>query len=355
MPFMPDEIEDITNTVLATILKKNKWTDLSMPLQFLTVAEFFLKDLAKDPVQSGPTQTWPVQYANTGTARMSELFGQDVTSRTNIMTRGTQQWCLPTGNFIYDVREEIFQQDDVARLCDHLEVLIHSARTTGLILFENQMWTAPASSSQRPRNLSGIPHWVIKNSAPGFNGGDPSGFSDGAGGLPVSLVPNAQNWTGTYSEVTNDGLFDQMRRACQMTYFKAPDPYKSATPMKQDWVFYTDGETRLEVQKELMNLNDNIGTDVGKYKGLGTFSGVPFDWVPIFTEDSTSSAYDTSRPVYGLNMNSFLFQFQTGKALHFGKPHLAQNYEHNVLQRDWDASCNMLCMDRRTNFVFYKA
>lgn len=352
MGYQPEDIDDLTNTVLPTILKKGKWVDLSLPVQHLTVAEKFLGKLTEDPVSSGSKQVWDVQYTNTGEAYVTELFGQDRTSRGNIIKQGFQNWTLLSGNYIYDTREEKFQGPDVNMICDHIAALAHSARTKGLVLFENQLWSAPTSSTQRPRPLSGIPHWLQRSTMTGFNGGDPSGFSAGAGNILVADVPNSRNYTDTYSEVSNDNLFAKMRRACKRCNFKAPDPYPAAVPMEPNWIFYTDGDTSDEIDTELHNWNDNI-TDAGKFYGMGKFRGIKFDWVPVF-DDATSSARDTTRPVYGINWATWLFQFQFGSALTFGRAHQAQGYEHNVRQVDWDSACNLACIDRRGNFNFYR-
>ncbi len=344
MGYQPEDIDDLNNLVLPTILKQNKWTDLSLPVQHLTVAKRFLADLAQDPVHSGPTQKWTLQIANTGSATWTDLFAQDTTARANIATLASQQWAMATGNYTYDVNEEVFQSDSKQVICDHLKMLAHSARTTGLLLFENAFWSAPTSSAQRPRRLNGVPFWLQKNAS--------TGFTDGAGNVAVATVPNWRNWTGTYTEVSDDSLFAQMRLACLKTYFEAPDPYPQATPQKANWMFYTDSTTRLAAERDLLTKNDNI-KDAGAFMGLGMFNSIKFDWVPMF-EESTSVAYDSTSPVYGINWSTFDFEFQMGKALRFGKAHQAMNCGHNVRQVDWDASCNLKCMDRRSNFVFYK-
>ena len=87
---------------------------------------------------------------------------------------------------------------------------------------------------------------------------------------------------------------------------------------------------------------------------MGQFKGIPFDWVPAF-EETGGQALDSTRPVYGLNWATWKLEFQMGSALTFGRPHQAQGYEHNVRQVDWDASCNLRCEDRRSNFIFYRA
>lgn len=353
MGFQPEDIDDLNNLVLPTIVKQGKWTDLSLNVQHLTVAKRFLANLKKDPVSSGPTQKWTLQTANTGSASWTDLFAQDQTARANIATLASQQWALATGNYTWDTREEIFQSDSRQVICDHLKMLAHSSRTNALLLFENAMWSAPTSSSQRPRRMSGIPFWLQKSATTGFNGGNPTGFTDGAGNVAVATVPNWRNWTGTYSEVSDDSLFAQMRLACLKTNFEAPDPYPQATPQKPNWMFYTDSTTRLLVERDLLTKNDNI-KDSGEFIGLGMFNSIKFDWVPVM-EDSTSVAYDTQNPVYGINWSTFDFEFQMGSELKFGKPHQAMNCGHNVRQVDWDASCNLKCMDRRSNFVFYKA
>lgn len=354
MPYQPEDILDLNTLVQKTVVQEKKWTDLSLVdgQQHLTVADRFLS-MADEPVQSGPTQTWTLQTANTGTAKWDELFGQDTTARDNIATLAEQQWALATGNYIFDLREKWFQSDSKKVICDHLAMLMHSARTKGLILFEEALWSSPASSSERPRKMSGFPFWLTTSATEGFTGGDPTGFSSGAGNVTVASVPGWRPWSGTYPEVSNDGLFSRMRNACRKTYFEAPDPYPQATPKKPNWMFYTDSVTLELVERELHSWNDNI-RDPAKFYNMGQFNSIPFKWVPLF-EKSDSAAYDTTSPVYGINWATFKFEFMEGKALNFHKAERAMNSGHNVMQSNWDASCNLKCLDRRANFHIYKA
>lgn len=351
MPFQAEDIADLNNEIQHTIVGQGLWTDLSLDVQHLTIVERFLGE-AKNNVQSGPTQEWPLQIANTGTAKWDELYGRDTTSRGNIMLNATQEWALATGNYTYDLREKWFQTDSKKVIVNHLAVLAHSAKTKALLLIEEALWSAPTSSTARPRVMSGFPFWLPTNASTGFFGGDPTGFSAGAGNVTVAQANGWRPYTGTYNEVGNDSLFSRMRVACRETYFKAPSPYPSATPDKPNWMFYTDGQTYEEVERDLYNTNDDI-RDGGKFIGMGMFKGIHWEWVPFFAK-ADSIAYDTTNPVYGINWAKFMLQFQEGSSLTFKRDHQAMDAGHNVRQSDWDASVNLLCMDRRANFHFYR-
>ena len=89
---------------------------------------------------------------------------------------------------------------------------------------EERMWTAPTSNTQSPRPPSGIPFWLQQSAtaAFGFNGGDPSGFAAGAGGIDSDTYPNWKNGTFTYNAISDDDALDKWAEACEKCYFKAP-------------------------------------------------------------------------------------------------------------------------------------
>src|SRR5690606_3042281 len=68
----------------------------------------------------------------------------------------------------------------------------------------------------------GIPYWVVKDSTAGFNGGNPSGFSSGAGGLDSSRHTRWANYTDSYTNVTKADLIKKMRTAYRKIRFKSP-------------------------------------------------------------------------------------------------------------------------------------
>lgn len=353
MGYQPEDIDDLINTVNDSELAPGKWTDLSIDDQELTFITHFIRAGKKVSVQSGPRQRWELQTANTGTAEWTNLFAQDTTARANIHKKAFQEWALATGNYVYDLREEEFKSDKKKEIVDHIAMLAHSARTKALQLLDNAGWSSPTSSSQTPRRMSGFPFWIQASATEGFNGGDPSGFTAGAGNVSVADVDNWKNFTGTYGTISDDDFFRLVRKFCRRCVFKAPDPYPNAVPEEANWMlFTTEGNVEL-IERFLNSRNDNIKDSAGFF-GMAQFKNIKWNWVPGF-DNSGSAIYDSTDPVYGINFNTFRIQFESGSEMKWGKAHQAQNSGHNTRQVDWDASVNMACLNRRANARIYRA
>ena len=73
---------------------------------------------------------------------------------------------------------------------------------------------------------NGIPFWLQKDATTnvngGFEGGNPAGFSGGAGGIDSDAYPRWRNWTFGYTNVTVDDLVKKVKKALTFTHFMPP-------------------------------------------------------------------------------------------------------------------------------------
>ena len=346
-----EQIDDFVELTLNRF-KKDEWVDISLPLQQYHFASRWFKS-KKKPERGGPLLEWKLRVRNQGTAKHSGLYAVDDTNRVNVMTKGKQEWSKQTVNYIYDIDEEAFQSgpETIIR-----EMLLNEQ---GLYndffeLMETAMWTAPSSSSLDPRPPSGIPFWIQKNATLGFNGGDPSGFSDGAAQIVTGTYPRWKNYTGTYVQVSRDDLVEKVVNACDFCYFQAPKSYPEIGGGESDWGFYTVHSVLATMRRMLQAGNDNLGPDVARWAGQVMIKGNPVTWVPALT-NSESDAYDSQAPFYGLNWNKFEYFFKSGRNMVKHPPKQASN-QHTVRERHMDNWGNFVCYDRRQGgFVFYVA
>lgn len=332
--------------------KTNEWVDISMPLQHYTFASRWFKDKQK-PERGGPRLKWKLRHDNQGTAKHSGLFAVDETNRKNVTTGAKMEWSKQTVNYIYDIDEEEFQSGPETIV---QTMLLHEQ---GLYndffgLMETAMWTAPSASTLDPMPPSGIPFWLQKSSTLGFNGGDPSGWTDGAGSIATATYPGWKNYTGTYVQVSRDDLVEKVVNACDFCYFQAPKSYAEIGGGESAWGFYTVHGVLATMRKMLQAGNDSLGPDVARWAGEVVIKGNVVTWVPALT-NSDSDAYDSSDPFYGINWNKFEYFFKTGRNMVKYPPERAPN-QHTVRVRIMDNWGNFVCYDRRQGgFVFYVA
>lgn len=213
---------------------------------------------------------------------------------------------------------------------------------------ENKAWSAPSSPSDKLKPF-GLLYWVVKNSALGFNGGAPSGWTDVAG---VSLTdsPTFKNYTGTYAlsgGVTKADLIKKLRTAHRKCRFKSPvdiDDYRSGKGER--YRLYTNEEVFSRMEDIGESQNENLGRDIASIDGFSlSFRGHPIRWVPKLDEDATN-------PVYGIDHSTFYPVCLKGDYLRESDPEKAP-HQHNIFQVFVDLTYNYLCVDRRRNWVFY--
>ncbi len=346
-----DEIADFIELTQNRI-HRNTWVDISMELQEYQFAARWFQS-KKKPEKGSPRLEWKLRIDNQGTAKHSGLFAVDDTNKINVMTNGKQEWSKQTVNYIYDLDEEAFQsgRETIIR-----EVLINEQ---GLYndffkLMETAMWTKPASDSVDPRPPSGIPAWIVKNSSLGFNGGNPSGFTNGIGTIDTDTYPRWKNWTGTYTHISASDLVKKLVDASDFTYFKPVRNYNEIGGGPGAYGYYTVHSVLSTMRQLLQAGNDNLGIDVAAYMGQVMVRGIPVEWVPALT-NTESDAYDSEAPFYGINWNKFQYFFKTGRNMIKHPPKVAAR-QHTVRERHMDNWGGFVCYDRRQGgFVFYVA
>lgn len=352
MPLLPDQIDDLDNLTLRRFRKK-QWVDISLPLQ-----KYFFADRLKvqKSVEDGGTKlNWKVVVDNQGTFKDNELFGVDKTSRKDVTKEAEVEWSMQTVSYTYDINESIFQSDDEVTIVEQLAILIYGAYKDYYIGMEDRWWTTPTSSSQNPRKPFGIPHWLVKSStaAYGLNGGNPTGFSSGAGGLSSTTYPQWANGTFTYNNITEEDALDTWSEAIDKSHFIAPRNFANLVSGLPDYSFCTTHSVLQDLRKHLKANNDDIGIDAMRYRGQVLVQGTPVEWVPALT-NSDSAAVDTDDPIYGINWNTFAWFFQRNRNMNWSDPQIPDG-QHTVRDRFMDCFGNTRCYDRRANFVGKKA
>lgn len=352
MPILqPEAIDDFVNATIARYRKK-RWVDISLADQFYIFAERFINGNKSTPTKGGTAQKWDLQIANTETAQWTGLYHEDQTQVKNLLTQASQPWAINTVNYSYDLGEDIFQGDDATRIIDYIRVREHAMYNNWFELMEAALWGAPSSDSLVKRPMSGIPFWIQKNSAEGFNGGNPAGFTGGAGGISVSTVPRWKNYTFAYTDVTRDDFVAKVKRAIAMTEFRAPHAFAQLDSKATSWEMWTTYRLLEKLNRYLDSRQDNIQDVAGK-SGKTMISGVPVEWVPrLENSDYSGSTYDATDPIYGVNWSTFEWFAQEGMEMVRTPPQVHPG-QHRVRDVFMDSYGNMLNYNRRRNFVGY--
>jgi hypothetical protein len=325
--------ENIDDFVLNTINKfiKGEWTDISLPLQKYYFAARFGRGRKfpdgnayskKKPIMHSAYLEWRIQHRNTGTFANSELFAVETSSTRDLFVGAKIPWSKQVVSMTWDQDEDLFQMGPEVIIND-IVARKHAMYNDFYEGMEEEMWAAPTSSSESPRSPYSLTWWVQQSTtaAFGFNGTDPSGFSDGRGGVSSSTYPRWANGTFTYNTVSDDDLVKKMAEAYEKCGFFAPHDFKQIGPDLPQWEIYTVYSVKSDYEDLLTASNDNLGKDAGKFRNISNpnFKGTPIRWVPAL-DNSESAAVDANNPIYGINWAHLCYVYHKSRDMKLCKP-----------------------------------
>ena len=342
------QASDIADLITTTQkdLGRMKWTDISYSLQEHVALPMILQK-EKVSYQSGQGLQWNVQTATSGAAKDTGLYAVDQVNVTDVMQTATAPWRHMTTNYALE-RREIAMNRTPAQIVDLVKIRRHDAMSSLATHMEERFWSQPTANETD--RLYGIPYWITRDSPTavgGFLGGDPTYTAEGvgAGGLTsqgVNGFPNWQNWSASYTNVTSVDLIRAWRKASTFTNFKAPSPYAQYEG-PSNYGYYTNYSVIGPLEEVLEAQNENLGNDLASKDGQVMFRRTPVQWVPQL-EGATGN------PVYGINWSSLRPAFLAGEYLREEGPAKASN-QHTVFLTHVDMTMNLLCYNRRSNFL----
>ncbi len=332
-------------------LGKNRWINIAPRLQSYE----FMKHIAKDDKIVMGDGKGISRNANITTGNHARSVGHyQVITRNQAPTLDQMRipWRKAFSYWDYDY-SEMLQNKGESRVTNIIEPRSANAWLDMADHLETVGWVSPAATNID--DPYGIPYYVVQNVTEGFNGGNPSGYSDCAG-IDSDVVAAWKNWTGTYTEVTKSGLVFSMRRGHRKLNWVTPVTSKEVE-FAQDLRVYTTSETVEAFEVVGENQNENIGRDIGAMQAGGrdigypdgtiSFRRHPIIYVPQLDESTSNN------PVYLLDMSTFAMYCLKGNYMRVEKPKTSVE-QPSVWVTDMFLEYNFLMQDRRRNAVWYK-
>jgi len=342
MALQADDIADLVKSVLKDQDRFN-WTDLTSDIQeYIALPQI----LTEERVGFGGGTGFKFRFMNgtSGAARNVGLYSTDNTSVADVFVEGSVPWRHSETSYAWDLHEFDMNMGE-----EEIFDLITARRFDSMVdlakLLENDFWSKPSSSSDTTTPF-GLGYWIVYNATTGFNGGNPSGFTAGAGGIDSDTYTRWKNFTANYSAVTKSDLIKTLRLAVYKTNFKAPMPSPGNTPEIRR-ALYTNYDVVAEMESLLEAQNENLGNDLASKDGMVMLRGVPVITVPQLDD----TAHDA---VFGIDWSQFKPVFLRGWYIKESgaKPSATQ---HNVVDAHVDLSYNYVAKDRRRLFVVAKS
>jgi len=324
---------------------RDRWTNIATTLQQYIAMKRLTKD-GRVQRYTGRGVQENVMVDDLGTARNVGLYATDVVAVKDIMATLSIPFRHTTGNWSIDRRELSMDQGSPQKIYDLLLSRKVGARISLAKRMEIDFWAAPLNDDTTP---FGVQYWIVKDPTTtpdgAFNGGNPSGFSGGAGSIDSATFTAWKNWTGGYANVTKDDLVRKMRKAYTFIEFEppveSPDYYSG-----MDYEIFCNYNVRGKLEEVGENQNENLGRDIASMDGVTTFRAAPLVWVPQLETDTTD-------PVFFINWKNFAIVVLEDEFLvETSLP--PQHPQHTVLRNHLDLSWNTRAHNRRNLAVISK-
>ena len=314
--------------------------------QALTDYEVMGRIMRKDRIefQGGTGIKRNLMTKHSDAAKHVGLYEEDTVNVADVLANIDIPWRRTTTNYAYE-RRELLMNKGPQKIVDLLKVRRTDAMLALTELMETAFWSKPTDSTDDLLPF-GIPYWIVKNSTEGHTGGNPSGFTSGAGNLDVASYPMWKNWSAQYSAVTKADLIKKMRKGHRNIKFKSPVDVPDYRRGRGDrYRIYLNEDTLSNLEDLGEAQNENLGRDLAPMDDTIAFKRHPLVAVPFLNADSTN-------PIYMVDMSTFAPVFLKGDYLRETAP-IQKADMHNVFVVHVDLTWNILCDDRRRQAVFY--
>lgn len=337
------EIDDAVLLTQNKLIKRGAFVDMQTDLtDHIAVREMW--KARRKAFAGGENWEFEVQMDHNHSARTVGLFETDGSSINDTMKKGEVPVRHVNAHYLYDQREKAFQRGGT-QIVDLIKTRYVAMQISFYELLEELLWGKPTDSSDT-KTPFGLQYWVTKSATEGFNGGNPSGFSDGRAGISTSDYSRFANWTAQYTAVTKADLIRKMRKAHRKTKFRSPVSHAVPDLGSMSNGIYTNDDVIGTLEEVLEDQNMNLGNDIASKDGKVMFKSSPVIYAPKLDSDS-------SDPVYMLDWKTLAIGVLAGWANNLSAPYMVAG-KHLVRRVDLDASLNMICTDPRKQTVIYK-
>lgn len=340
MALTTDNIADLAKTTLRE-LGKDRWSDLSGDLQNYQVMPRLLKK-NKHEVKSGYELQWQLMVDDNGAANRPGLFPVDNYNYADVIIQGTIPW--RHANTFWAIDSRLIQMNTGASQVVNMVKVQRTAAWISLAKqLETDFWGKPTDSTDTTKPY-GVDMWVTKSATTGFQGGNPSGFTSGVGGISSVTYSRWRNWTYQYTAISTTDLIRGWREAATKTHFEAPiDVPEYVKSSNSDYAYYTNWDVAGRLEELIEDQNENLGNDLDSKHGVVMFRRNPV----VYTSELDSDSQD---PIYGINWKSLMPVCLSGWYLKESPPEKAPT-SHVTIKSDIDLTYQYMAYDRRKLFI----
>jgi hypothetical protein len=355
MAYGPSQLVNLANMTVERNIGKDghKYSDISLTDQNFVCKR--LLEMGNVVEKSGPQLKFNCMVDFAETTKWSGLFDTDTpTVNNNTQKKGTVNWSKLVTSMTWDEDEPEFQPEDIT-IVDVMEERMHQAYNSRFTFLEPAIFSQPTSSSQENPPITGLPHWLVPaaTAVAGFNGADPTGFTDGAAGIDADTYINWKNYNIGYNGAVGwDNFVDPLLQGLDFTNFVSPHPYPKLSTGKTDATKFllTTYPVKRGLRKLLRKSNENVRyVDMFNDEG-DVIKGTALIWSAYLNRvagsDNGTIAAGFNDPLYAINFKYLFVAFQKGKKENWKKPILRAN-THTVWDKFLDSWLAVFTPNRR--------
>lgn len=344
MPTQADDILDLTTATLKE-LGRNKMTDLTGDLtEYVAATKILEKERAG--LGQGYGKQFNVMKDDNGQATRTGLYAVENFNRKDVLTTGYAPFRHYYSNYVIDERE-VKMNGGIARIVDVLLTQRLGGQISLVKLLESDFWDKPVDSTDNEK-IFGIAYWIVPNASAGFNGGNPTGFAAGAGGISSTAVTRWANYTDQYTNVTKDDLIFKTRVASRRCGFTSPVNFPDYAKGTR-YAYYCNLDTITSLETQVEQQNENLMDDLASKDGKAMFRRNPIVYAPAL-DDGQRSALLPTDPFYGVDWGEMWAFYLNGEWMNETEPYKLPNQRRSVGVGIY-LSFNICCTNRRKQFV----
>lgn len=250
--------------------------------------------------------------------------------------------------------ERELQGTSIEQLVNVIEMRMAKHERDYIEGMENAFVTKPATSTTFPNELFGLEYWLPTLSGATTltmnGGGDPAGFTAGAGGITVASVDRWAHAVAGWTAASDDDLFQKLSEFLNRARYFAPVPIPSLTPETPTRQILIQMPLRLVMEELQTAANDNLRNDVGMFRNSLNFRSIPMTvWHAI--SETGAPNLPTEGRLYVIDWNTFEWVFHSAYDGRVSPP--VQDPLVPGAIRQWrEVYTQVKCLNREKNAAF---
>lgn len=321
------------------------WEDISRTKQRYPAVKQIMKARRKQIRGAGHGYRWQVKVQRHAQAKFVGAFEVEQVAVKDMFVHANVPMRAAANKYAFDIMEEELNAGP-EQLVDVVQARRVDAFGDLIDLMETSFWSSgiDVSDETTPWPLAHTlrPHPAATTAA-GFNGGNPTGWSNKQG-LDSTAYTRWNNWTGGWVDMTDvkPGFVFRVNEGIDRTRFEAPYPYPNASPEEADYGFYCGYVLRDQINQWLRRQNDNIGRDLRNFHGDPLLNNTPVMWVEEYDTDTTLPFSAVNWNVYEVLQGAGWYMKEIGPRPAPMQPTAVECFLYNMY--------NLICRDPSRSF-----